>query len=157
MPRSPAILDETDRKILRVLQSQPDLTVRQIAEEVGLSHAPCWRRIQKMRADGVIVGRPYVLSPKLVGYGLSAFCLVSLKNHARRQLDEFESAASAVPEVVQCYMVTGTYDYCLRVLAASVEDYEGTIKYTLLSLPNVASINTLLTLKEVKNTPHVPV
>ncbi len=104
-------LDETSRKILRLLQSEPDLTVAEIGERVGLSHTPCWRRIKEMEKQGVIRGRVIAVDPKRVGFEVSVFCFVRLKQHDEEMLLEFERAVKDMPEVVQCYSMTGDHDY----------------------------------------------
>ena len=150
-------MDEADRRILRAIQKQPELTMRELGEVTGLSHTPCWRRLKRLKEEGFIAEKRYVLDAQKLGFEIVAFCLVQLKEHTRKSLEEFEIAAKRVPEIVQCYSATGDQDYILRVLAQSVRDYEETIKYKLLQLPHVASIRTSLALNEVKNTPDVPV
>ena len=128
-----------------------------LGEVTGLSHTPCWRRLKRLKVEGYIAEKRYVLDAQKLGFEIVAFCLVQLQEHKRESLDAFEKAASRIPEIVQCYSATGDQDYILRVLARSVRDYEETIKHILLQLPHVASIRTSLALNEVKNTPDVPV
>ena len=151
------MLDEADRRILRAIQANPDLTMRELGEATGLSHTPCWRRLQRMKDDGVIGAKQYVLRPEALGFEVNVFCLVRMKEHTRDKLIAFEAAVARVPQVLQCYSITGEHDYILRVLAHSIRDYEETIKSALVSLPHVAAISTSVTLKEVKNTVIVPV
>jgi len=150
-------MDNADKRILRAIQEQPDLTMRELGEVTGLSHTPCWRRLNRLREDGIISHKRYVLDADKLGFEVTAFCFVQLKAHTRETLEEFEQATLRVPEIVQCHSATGGQDYILKVLARSVRDYEEAIKQKLLKLPHVASINTSLALKEVKNTPDVPV
>jgi Lrp/AsnC family transcriptional regulator len=151
------MLDDADRRILRAIQTNPDLTMRELGEATGLSHTPCWRRLQKMKDDAVIGEKQYVLRPEALGFEVNVFCHVRMKEHSRDKLLDFEAAVRRVPQVMQCYSITGDHDYILRVLARSIRDYEETIKSTLVSLPHVAAISTSVTLKEVKNTMVVPV
>ena len=151
------MLDKADRRILRAIQQEPDLTMRELGERTGLSHTPCWRRMQKLQDSGVISGRRYLLDPTTLGYELTVFCSIRMKEHSRQALNDFEAAVVTVPEVMQCYLVTGDHDYGLRVIARSVSHYEETIKNSLLELPNVALISTRLALKEIKNTTCIPV
>ena len=150
-------MDEIDRKILRTLQYDPEISMRDLAEITGLSHTPCWRRINRMRDEGIISERRYLLDEHALGFEIVVFCYVRMKEHTRDHLNGFEKAVLGVPEVMQCYLVTGDEDYLLRVLAKSMNHYEETIKNTLVELPNVASVTTSVTLKEVKNTSDVPV
>ena len=139
------------------MQKNPDLTMRELGDEAGLSHTPCWRRIQALRERGVIKQKRYILDPEALGYHLCLFCFIRMREHSRDALNAFEEAVSRVPQVMQTYSVTGDYDYLLRLIAQSVLDYEQTIKNHLVSLPHVASVSTTLTLKEVKNTTDIPV
>ena len=150
-------MDEADRRILRAIQKQPELTMRELGEVTGLSHTPCWRRMNKLREDGFISEKRYVLDAQKLGFDMIAFCMVQLKAHTRESLEEFERATLSIDEIVQVYSATGDQDYILRVLARSVRDYEDTIKHRLLELPHVGSIRTSLALNEVKNTTNVPV
>lgn len=150
-------LDDSDKRILRALQARPDLTMRELAEETSLSHSPCWRRLQRLQAEGAVSPRRYVIDPEAVGYEILVFCFVKISHHQRDRLRAFEEAVTLVPEVLQCYSLSGEYDYVLQVIAASVRDYEATVKNALVELPNVQSINTSFTLKRVKHSLNVPI
>ena len=150
-------MDDADKRILRAIQKQPELTMRELGEVTGLSHTPCWRRLKRLKEEGYIAEKRYVLDAHKLGFEIVAFCLVQLQEHNRKSLEAFEEATKTVPEIVQCYSATGDQDYILRVLAYSIRNYEETIKHKLLELPHVASIRTSLALNEVKNTPDIPV
>lgn len=151
------LLDDSDRRILRALQAQPELTMRELAEATSLSHSPCWRRLQRLQAEGAVTPRRFVVDPEAVGYEILVFCFVKISHHQRDRLRAFEDAVAEVPEVMQCYSLSGEYDYVLQVIATSVKDYESTVKNALVELPNVQSINTSFTLKRVKHSLNVPV
>lgn len=150
-------LDDSDRRILRVIQAQPDLTMRELGEATGMSHSPCWRRLQRMQEEGAVTTRRFVIDPEAVGYEILVFCFVKITHHQRDRLKAFEEAVVDVPEVLQCYSLSGEYDYVLQVIAPSVRDYEATVKNALVELPNVQSIYTSFTLKRVKNSLNVPI
>lgn len=150
-------LDDWDRRILRVIQAQPDVTMRELGEATGLSHSPCWRRLQRLQNEGAVSARRFVIDPEAVGYEILVFCFVKITHHQRERLKAFEDAVVDVPEVLQCYSLSGEYDYVLQVIAPSVRDYEATVKNALVELPNVQSIYTTFTLKRVKNSLNVPV
>lgn len=150
-------LDEADKRILRVLQNQPELTMRELGEATGLSHTPCWRRLKRLQEEGYITDKRYLLDAQKMGFEIVAFCFVRMASHKRSTLEEFERASRDIPEVVECYTTAGEYDFILKVLSRSVRDYEEAVKHKLLQLPHVSLINTSLTLKEVKNTPDIPV
>jgi len=131
--------------------------MRELGEKTGLSHTPCWRRLKKMQDDGVIKDKRYVLNAEALGFEIVVFCFVRMKEHTREKLVDFEQAALRLPVVLQCYSVTGDYDYILRVLARNMKEYEQTIKDSLVELPHVSFINTSVTLNEVKNTTNLPI
>lgn len=150
-------LDETDRRILREIQRAPDLTMRDLADRVGLSHTPCWRRLRRLEEAGVISEKRHVVDPKAAGFHVTVFCFVKIKEHRREKLREFEAAARKVPEIIQCFSISGEYDYVLQVIAHGVDEYEQTVKDSIIELPNILSINTSFTLNRIKSTLLVPV
>lgn len=150
-------MDETDRRILRTLQAQPQLSVIDLAERVGLSHTPCWRRLRRLEEAGLIRGRAVLLDAANLGYPISVFASLRLRQHDEAILDALEQAVCDHPEIVECFSMSGESDYILRVLARSIEDYEQFLKKTLLHLPGVGSINSSFALKTVKLTSNVPV
>jgi Lrp/AsnC family transcriptional regulator len=150
-------MDDTDRRILRVFQANPELPVAEIAERAGLSHTPCWRRLKKMEADGVIAGRAVLLDAKLLGLSVSVFAALRLKQHDEETLEALEAAVCDHPQIVECFSMSGESDYTIRVVAGSIEDYERFLKKVLLHLPGVASVNSSFALKCVKMTTVLPV
>lgn len=149
-------MDDADRKILKALQKNPELTMRELGEETGLSHTPCWRRLARMKKEGIVEEKRFIVNARAVGFGIVVFCFIRLKEHDRDDMNRFEAAVERVPEVMQAYTMTGDYDYVLRVLAQSIEDYEQTVKNSLMRLPNVGFVHTSIALKEVKNSTVVP-
>lgn len=150
-------MDETDRRILRVVQADPDLPVVEIARRAGLSHTPCWRRLKKMEADGVIVGRALVLDAKQLGLTVNVFAALRLRQHDEETLEALEAAACGHPEIVECFSMSGESDYIVRVVARSIDDYERFLKKVLLHLPGVSSVNSSFALKCIKTTTALPV
>lgn len=151
------MLDEFDRKILRVLQSDPAVTMSGLAEAVGLSQTPCWRRVKQMEASGVIAGRAVLLDAGKLGYGVVLFASVRIGGHDEDTLNRFEEQVATHPEIVDCYSMSGDSDYLLRILVDSIQGYERFLKETLLHLPGVVSLNSNFALKRVKSTTCVPV
>lgn len=149
-------LDETDRRILKELQQNPSLTMVELGEKVGLSHTPCWRRLRRMEENDVIKGKQYLLNAEAIGYEVIVFCFIKIKEHHRDALLQFEESAALLREVLQCYSISGDYDYLLRVVAKNVKDYESVVKNELLQLPHVAHINTTFALNEIKNSNILP-
>lgn len=150
-------LNDIDLKILRILQRDASRPITQIGKEVGLSHTPTWRRIKKMQDAGVIRGNTIVLDPEKIGLDVSIFVFVRLDHHSAGVLEAFEEAALDVPEILQCYTMSGEFDYLLRVMVATVRDYEKTVKAKLLKLPHVGNLNSHFALAEVKNTAQLPI
>jgi len=150
-------MDDTDRRILRMAQAYPDLPIADLAEKVGLSHTPCWRRLKKLEADGIIAGRAVLLDAKRLGLVVNVFAHARLKQHDEETLDALEQAVCLHPQIVECFSMSGTSDYVLRVVAESIEEYERFLKKTLLHLPGVSSINSSFALKTVKMTTVLPV
>jgi Lrp/AsnC family transcriptional regulator len=155
--RRPAVLDPINRRILKALQRDPDISMADLGAEVGLSHTPCWRRVKQMEADGIIRGRALLIDPAALDLSVSVFCLVRLKSHEEEILNAFERAVARHEEIVQCYSMTGEHDYLVRVVVRDVRHYEETVKRLLLHLPGVAFVNSSFALKEVKNTTRLPV
>lgn len=150
-------IDSFDRKILRCLQAEPQLSMVELAERVGLSHTPCWRRLRRMEEAGVVTGRPLLVDPVALGYPVNVFANIRIRNHEETVLEAFEEAVRDLPEIVECFSMSGESDYLLRVLAQSIGDYERFLKKTLLHLPGVGSINSSFALQSVKLTTAVPV
>ena len=149
-------LDDIDLKILRILQSEPDINISDIGEQVGLSHTPCWRRIKKMEESGIIIGKVCLIDPEKTGLDVSIFVFVRLAIHSAEVLTKFEKATLQVPQILQCYTMSGEFDYLLRVVVPTVREYEKTVKGILLKLPHVGIMNSHFALNEIKNSTCLP-
>jgi Lrp/AsnC family transcriptional regulator len=149
-------LDDIDLKILRILQSEPDINISDIGERVGLSHTPCWRRIKKMEESGIIIGKVCLIDPEKIGLDVSIFVFVRLAIHSAEVLTQFEKATLLVPQILQCYTMSGEFDYLLRVVVPNVREYEKTVKGILLKLPHVGIMNSHFALSEIKNSTCLP-
>jgi Lrp/AsnC family transcriptional regulator len=150
-------LDDSDRRILRAIQARPEITMRDLGEAAGLSHSPCWRRLQRLQEEGAVGPRRFVIDPEAVGFEILVLCFVKISHHQRDRLRAFEEAVQGVPEIMQCHSLSGEYDYVLQVIATSVRHYEAVVKNAIVELPNVQSVNTSFTLKRVKHSLNVPV
>jgi Lrp/AsnC family transcriptional regulator, cysteine-sensing transcriptional activator len=151
------VLDETDRKLLRTLQSHPDLSVHELAERINLSHTPCWRRLKRLETEGVIRGRAVLLDPAALNLPIAVFAEIKLKQHDENTLEKLEQAVERCPEIVECYSMSGDRDYIFRIVVESVERYEQFLKKVLMHLPGVASINSSFALKCIKLTTSLPI
>lgn len=150
-------IDATDLKILRVLQQNAEYSMEELARQVGLSHTPCWRRYNRLKETGLIIGQAAMIDPKKVGLGVSAICDIVLQHHSESTLTAFEKAVMAHPEIVACFSMTGAKDYTLRVLMASLDDYEQFFRQKLLHLPGVATVTTSFAFSTVKWTTALPI
>jgi len=149
-------LDEIDLRILDALQGNGHLSTAEIAKRVGLSQSPCWRRIRRLDALGVIRERVAILEPEMLGFEVTAFASIKLSEHGRRALPEFEAAIMALPEVVDAYAMTGEVDYLLRVVTRDIRSYERLLRDDLLNLPTVREVHSQIALSRVKATTRLP-
>ncbi len=149
-------LDAIDRRILALLQSDAQLSSAEIAERVGLSQAPCWRRIKRMEENDVIRLRATLLDRKKLGLNVLVFAQVKLAAHGRATLPEFEETVRQLPEVLECYTLMGATDYIIKVVARDVETYEHFFREKLSQLPAVRETNSAIALSEIKHTTALP-
>ncbi|MFE4862598.1 Lrp/AsnC family transcriptional regulator [Streptomyces sp. NPDC056670] len=145
-------MDEMDRAILAVLESDGRIPNSELATRVGLSPSPCLRRVRQLEEDGVIRGYRAVVDPKAVGRGLRVFAGVRLMRHVRKDVAAFEKEVMELPEVRACHHITGSYDYLLHVEVADLDAYEDFHATRLASLPGVATVNSFVIMKTLDNT-----
>ena len=150
-------LDDMDRKILTLLQKQGDMPIAELARAVGMSQSPCWRRVKRLKDEGVIAGQVALVDPKRAGLSLTILATVSLADHHDTTVEAFERALSTWPEVLECHAVTGDRDYHLRIVAEDMESYEQFLSQRLLKLPQVATVNSRFSLRRVKYSTALPV
>lgn len=110
----PVSLDRTDKALLNALQGNARLTVAELADRVALTTSPCWRRVRSLEESGVISGYQAILSPKALGYGVTAFVSIMMESHTQEIARAFEQRLLEIPEIVACHNVSGRYDFCLR-------------------------------------------
>jgi Lrp/AsnC family transcriptional regulator len=152
-----ASLDHIDRKILRLLQTEPDINASAIGERIGLSQSACWRRIQRLREDGVILNQPVVLDREKVGLSTMVFAHVKLTSHGRSNLSAFAAAVQSFPEVMDCYVVLGNVDFLLRIVTEDIKAYEQFIFEKLSQLPGIQEVNSSIVLSDTKHTTVLPI
>ena len=154
---TPDALDEIDRRILTHLQRNARMTNAKLAERVGLSPAPCLRRIRALEAAGVIRDYVALLDSRAVGRAVTVFIEIRLDLQVRDRLDILERAIREWPEVLECSLMTGDADYMLRVAVPDVDAYEQFLRDKLTRLEGVASIKSSFALKQVKYTTALPI
>jgi Lrp/AsnC family transcriptional regulator len=144
------ILDEADLRILREVQRDSSRPVTQLAESVGLSHAPCWRRLQRLRSEGFIAREMAVLDPLRCGFGIELFVFVRMNAHGRGKLAEFREEITSHPQVIGVYVLLGSIDAMLHVVARDMRDYERFYMEHLAQSPALAEINSMTVLSHLK-------
>ena len=150
-------LDAFERKILRELQRDGAQTIAQLAEKVGLSASPCWRRVDRMEREGIIRGRVALVDRRKVGLNAHIFAQVRLNAHGRANLDEFSAAIRSFPEVLDAYVLMGQTDFMLRIVAKDIDAYERFFFEKLSKLDGVQEINSTVALSEIKSTLEMPI
>ena len=148
-------MDEFDRKILALLQQDTTLPVAEIAEKVGLSTTPCWRRIQKLEAAGVIRARVALLDGAALNVGVTVFVAVRTSRHDAEWLHDFAAAVSAIPEVVEFYRMSGEMDYLLRIVVPDIAAYDGVYK-RLIERVALADVSSSFAMEQIKFTTALP-
>jgi Lrp/AsnC family transcriptional regulator len=128
-------MDNIDRKILTVVQQDASLSVAEIGQRVGLSSTPCWKRMQRLEAEGVIMRRVALIDPEKVGFGITVFVSVETGDHSQEWLSKFAQVVGAMPEVMEFYRMAGDVDYMLRVVVADMQAYDIFYKKLISAVP----------------------
>jgi Lrp/AsnC family transcriptional regulator len=149
-------LDATDTRILELIQEDAALPVAEIAEKVGLSSSPCWRRIKRMEEAGIIRGRVTLLDREKLGVGFEVYATLKLSLPTKDNLETFETAVRGWPEVVQCATVTGGEDYVLRIITRDMHAFDDFLRDKILSLGLVSNVQSRIVMRTVKNSTAVP-
>ncbi len=142
-------LDHIDHKILKHLQENARITNAELADRVGLSPTPCLRRLRRLESEGIIKGYNTEINREALGVNVTVIILVKLEREDEKTLREFEAAINKREEVMECYLVTGKFDYFIRVIVPSLASYETFLSETMLRLPNIATVESSFTLREV--------
>ena len=149
-------LNSLDIKILDLLQQDASLTSQQIAERINLSQSPCWRRIQRLREEGLIERQVALLNREKLGMEVVVFATVNLANQGRRYLEAFEEQVKHFPEVLECYTMAGSWDYMLKIVARDIRHYERFIREQLTDLEHIGEIHSHIAVTEIKNSTQLP-
>lgn len=148
-------MDRTDKKILALLQEDATPTVAQIAERVGLSATPCWRRIQNLEKRGVIRRRVALLDPGELNVGVTVFARVKTSQHNIDWLEGFATAVAAIDEVVEFYRMSGDIDYLLKIVVPDIKRYDAVYK-RLIAAADFADVSSSFAMEEIKFTTALP-
>ncbi|WP_308368192.1 MULTISPECIES: Lrp/AsnC ligand binding domain-containing protein [unclassified Microbulbifer] len=150
-------LSTIDRNILRVLQKNGRTSYAELARQVGLTATPCVERVKRLEADGVIQGYTALINPEFLDAALVVFVQIRLNRSAQDAFEEFRNAVAALPEVQECYLVSGNFDYLIKARVADMNAYRKFYGETLLSLPEVLECTSYVVMEQVKETLEVPV
>ncbi len=152
----PYALDAIDIQILGVMQKDASLSSAELAERVGLSQSPCWRRIQRLRDEGYIKTVVAILDHTKLGYGVKIFAQLKMTRLSERDRVVFHRTIQNTPEILECWSVFGELDCLMKVLAPDVGWYQEFLFSVLMKLPGVTDVRSLMTLQEAKSTTAIP-
>ena len=149
-------LTKTDIKILDLLQRDASLTAAQVAEQVNLSVSPCWRRINRLESEGLIEKKVALLNAEKLGIGLVVFARIRLSKNDEASLQSFEASIRDFAEVVECYTVTGSADYFLKIITRDIKHYDRFLRRHLLQMPLLRDINSNVAVTQIKYSTELP-
>ena len=149
-------MDAIDRKILAVVQQDASLSVAEIGQRVGLSSTPCWKRLQRLEADGVILRRVALIDPDKLGLGITVFVSVETGDHSQDWLKRFAETVGAMPEVMEFYRMAGDVDYMLRVVVPDIAGYDAFYKRLIAAVP-LKNVTSRFAMERIKSTTALPI
>ena len=149
------VIDSTDRRIFAILQEDATVPIAEIAERVGLSQTPCWKRIKRLERDGLIVRRVALLDRDRLGLGVTVMVAVRTAQHDDQWLQSFAEGVSRIPEVVEFYRMSGDVDYLLKIVARDIADYDR-IYRKLTKVAPLHDVSSSFAMQEIKSTTALP-
>ena len=149
-------MDAIDRKILAVVQEDASLSVAEIGQRVGLSSTPCWKRLQRLEADGVIMRRVALIDPEKIGLGITVFVSIETGDHSQDWLKRFGETVGGMPEVMEFYRMAGDVDYMLRVVVHDMPDYDKFYKKLIATVP-LKNVTSRFAMERIKSTTALPI
>ena len=149
-------MDAIDRKILAVVQEDASLSVAEIGSRVGLSSTPCWKRLQRLEADGVITRRVALIDPEKIGLGITVFVSIETGDHSQDWLKRFAETVGGMPEVMEFYRMAGDVDYMLRVVVHDMPDYDKFYKRLISTVP-LKNVTSRFAMERIKSTTALPI
>jgi Lrp/AsnC family transcriptional regulator len=149
-------MDAVDRKILAVVQEDASLSVAEVGQRVGLSSTPCWKRLQRLEADGVIMRRVALVNPDKLGLGITVFVSVETNDHSQEWLKRFADVVGAMPEVMEFYRMAGDVDYMLRVVVPDMAGYDAFYKKLIGTVP-LKNVTSRFAMERIKQTTALPI
>lgn len=150
------VLDAIDRRILRELQRDATVAIADLAQRVGLSQTPCWKRIKRLTDAGIITQRVALLDRSKLDLGLAVFVSVRTNRHDQAWLDAFAGAAASMPEVVEFYRLSGDTDYLMKVLVRDISAYDAFYKRLIAAVP-LSDVSSAFAMEQIKSTTALPI
>ena len=145
-------IDDIDKNIIRIIQLDASLPIQDIAEQVGLTTNPCWRRIRKLEAAGVIVRRVAVIDPAVLGLGMTAFVRIRTDRHTKEWVDLFNVGVRRIPEIVECHRMTGDVDYFLKIIVRDLSHYDTVYQRMLQFVPDIGDMSAAFSMELITGT-----
>lgn len=152
----PISLTRQDLDILKLLQSDASLSTAAIAESTNMSQSPCWRRINRLEQEGLIKQRVALLDRDTLGMEVVVFATINLTSVGRQNLIEFETDIVRHPEVMECYTMTGIWDYMIKIVTRDIRHYEAFVRNTLTASPAIRELHSHMAVTEIKNVTELP-
>ena len=149
-------LSSQDVQILKLLQRDATTSTAAIAEQLNISQSPCWRRVNRLEQEGLVKKRVALLDRAALGMEVVVFATINLTSTGRQNLIEFEQEVVKYPEVVECYTMTGIWDYMLKIVTRDIRHYETFVRNTLIESPSIRELHSHMAVTEIKNTTELP-
>ena len=149
-------IDAIDRRIIQLLQADGKMKIKEIAEALKMSNTPIFERIKRLEREGFILGYTARIDKKKLGFGLIAFCSVSLEQHHEENIQKFVAEISELKEVIECYHIAGMFDYLMKIYVQDMEDYQTFITKKLARLKNIGRVQSSFVMTEIKHDEALP-
>ena len=149
-------MDAVDRKILAVVQQDASLSVAEIGQRVGLSSTPCWKRLQRLEAEGVIMRQVALVDPDKIGLGITVYVSIENGDHSEEWLKKFAEVVGAMPQVMEFYRMAGDVDYMLRVVVPDIAGYDAFYKELIGTVP-LKNVTSRFAMERIKSTTALPI